>query len=148
MLEKLTNISKTGVLRYDRASIFPDHVTRSSRRCARRRLSHWSVWTSRNEFGCGFGRLPRCGDRVADRRNWRRQRCAYSRGANISAALGSKLSAALASAVRELWNRLYFPLPGGVLVPVFALVRCIVADCFRDYASGGAGGYRAWEHCG
>ena len=53
----------------DRLSVRLEHLGRRSWCAARRRLSHCSVWASWDRPSCGFGGLPRCGDRFVDRKN-------------------------------------------------------------------------------
>ncbi len=49
---------------------------------------------------------------------------------------GCELSAAVASAFRQLWDGLHSSYAGSDLVSISAVVCCIVADCFRNHAGG------------
>ena len=66
-----------------------------------------------------------------------RFRCAWMR----------KISAPMAYAFRQLWNRLHPSCAGSDLVPVSAIVCCFVADRFRNHARGCVGRNRVGRHC-
>ncbi len=74
--------------------------------------------------------------------------CIAAAIALVAAAPGRKLPASVASAFRQLRDGGHPSLPGGGLVPVFALVCRFIINRFRGDARGGAGRDRIGQHCG
>ena len=128
-----------------RCSLRLEHTGRGGRCSARRRLPRRGVWASRHRPGCGFGELPRRRDSFAGGKRSPCHRWVQS-GASTAAAPASKLSAALAFALRQSGRGWYPSLPRSGLVPVFALVcRFFVNRFFRD-ACGCPGGNWIGQH--